>query len=571
MLLQRLINDCRGPNFLLAVAMKPKIQVFRILVFCAAVIVTCHDLPAKEPLYEGVGSYSRKITTNSAEAQRYFDQGLGFLHGFNHRAAIRAFQQAAELDPKCAMAHWGVALACGPHINDIAVPAPAAKLAWKELELAQKNAGSALPVEQALIAALAKRYANPQPKDRSGLDCAYADAMREVWKKYPMDPDVGAFFAEALMNLRPWDQWTPDGKPQPGTDEIIATLDAVLKLNPDHPFANHLYIHAVEASPNPERAIAAADRLRNLQPGLAHNVHMPSHIDIRTGQWLKAVDTNANAVEADQRYRKIFGAPKGFLNVYIAHNRHMLAYAAMMTGQRDLAIKHIRAMVAEIPPDFLKENASHAEGFVAMPLEVLVRFGLWDEILKQPDRYPGYMPFTRAFSHAARAIAFAAKGDITSARKAQRIFLKRARLVPKEESIGNNTCEAILGVVTPMVEGEILVAAGKIDEGVEQLRNAIKNEDALKYDEPPGWLIPVRHSLGAVLMKQQRFANAEQVYREDLARLPENGWSLFGLAESLRKQNKNADEVARTQAQFEKVWAKADLTITTSCLCQPEA
>jgi tetratricopeptide (TPR) repeat protein len=551
--------------------MNPKNELFQVLICSAVVLVTCHVLEAKEPLYDGLGSYSRKVTTKSAEAQRYFDQGLGFLHGFNHRAAIRAFQQAAKLDPDCAMTHWGVALACGPHINSIAVPPPAAELAWKELGLAQKHAENAPPVERALIDALAKRYANPQPEDRSGLDRAYADAMREAWKKYPKDPDVGALFAEAMMDLRPWDQWTPDGKAQPGTNEIIATLDAVLKLNPNHPLANHLYIHAVEASPNPERAIAAADRLRVLQPGLAHNVHMPSHIDIRTGQWLKAVDTNANAVEADQRYRKIFGPPKGFLNVYIAHNRHMLAYAAMMTGQRDLAMKHIRAMVAEMPLDFLKDNALQAEGFVAMPLEVMVRFGLWEEILNEPDEYPDYMPFTRAFHHAARAIAFAAKGDTDNARKARNAFLERAKLVPKEESLGNNTCEALLGIVTSMVEGEILVAEGKIDGGIEQLHAAIKNEDVLKYDEPPGWLIPVRHSLGAVLMKQERFADAEQVYRNDLARLPENGWSLLGLAESLRKQKKNADEVTQTQMKFEKVWANADLTITTSCLCQPQA
>jgi tetratricopeptide (TPR) repeat protein len=440
-----------------------------------------------------------------------------------------------------------------------------------ELELAQKNARNASPVEQALIDALAHRYANPQPEDRSGLDRAYADAMREVWKKYPKDPDVGALFAEAMMNLRPWDQWASDGKAQPGTDEIIATLDAVLKLNQNHPLANHLYIHAVEASPNPERALAAADRLRNLQPGLAHNVHMPSHIDIRIGQWLKAVDTNAKAVEADKRYRKIFGPPKGFLNVYIAHNRHMLAYAAMMTGQRDLAMKHIRAMVAEMPADFLKENALQAEGNVAMPLEVMVRFGLWDEILAQPEKYTDQMWFTRAFHHAASAIAYSAKGDTVNARKAQSVFLERAKLVPKEDFVSNNSCEALLGVAIPMVEGEILIAEGKIDSGIEQLRTAIQKEDALKYDEPPGWLIPVRHSLGAVLMKQQRFAEAEQVYRDDLARLPENGWSLLGLAESLRKQKKNADEVAQTQAKFKKVWARADLTITTSCLCQPQA
>jgi tetratricopeptide (TPR) repeat protein len=551
--------------------MKTKAKTFHIIVWSMLTLAGFNLLAAKEPLYDGLGSYSRKVTTNSAEAQCYFDQGLGFLHGFNHRAAIRAFQQAAEIDPECAMAHWGVALACGPHINSMAVPPPAAELAWKELELAQKNAGNASPVERALIDALAKRYANPQPEDRSGLDRAYADAMREVWKTYPKDADVGALFAEAMMNLRPWDQWTPDGKPQPGTDEIIATLDAVLKLSPNYPLANHLYIHAVEASPNPERAIAAADRLRNLQPGLAHNVHMPSHIDIRTGQWLKAVDTNVKAVEADQRYRKIFGPAKGFLNVYIAHNRHMLAYAAMMTGQRDLAMKHIRAMVAEMPADFLKGNSLQAEGNVAMPLEVMVRFGLWDEILAEPEKYTEKMWFTRAFHHAARAVAYAAKGDAASARKAQRAFLERAKLVPKEDFLSNNSCEALLAVAMPMVEGEILIAEGKIDSGIDQLRAAIQKEDALKYDEPPGWLIPVRHSLGAVLMKQQRFAEAEQVYRDDLARLPENGWSLLGLAESLRKQDKNADEVAQTQAKFKKVWAKADLTITTSCLCQPQA
>jgi tetratricopeptide (TPR) repeat protein len=327
----------------------------------------------------------------------------------------------------------------------------------------------------------------------------------------------------------------------------------------------------VEASPHPERAIAAADRLRNLQPGLAHNVHMPSHIDIRTGQWLKAVQTNVEAIKADQRHRKVFGAPKGFLNVYIAHNRAMLAYAAMMTGQRDLAMKHIRAMVAELPSDFLKENALQAEANLAMPLEVMVRFGMWDEILAEPEEYTEQMWFTRAFHHAARAIAYAAKGDMVNARKAQSVFLERAKLVPKEDFLSNNSCEALLAIAIPMVEGEILIAEGKIDPGIEQLRTAIQKEDALKYDEPPGWMIPVRHSLGAVLMKQKRFAEAEQIYRDDLARLPENGWSLLGLAESLRKQKKNPDEVAQTQLKFKKVWAKADLNINSSCLCQPQA
>jgi tetratricopeptide (TPR) repeat protein len=242
----------------------------------------------------------------------------------------------------------------------------------------------------------------------------------------------------------------------------------------------------------------------------------------------------------------------------------------MTTGQSKLALEQIRAMVAELPPDFLKEYAMITEGYAAMPLEVLVRFGRWNEILAEPDQYADYMPFTRAFHHAARAVAYAARGDAANTREAQGVYLERAKLVPNEDFIwSNNSCQTILGVVTQMVEGEILIAEGKIESGIEQLRTAIKKEDALKYDEPPGWLIPVRHSLGAVLMKQQRFTEAEQVYRDDLARLPGNGWSLLGLAESLSAQKKNQEEAKVTEAKFQKIWAKADLKITSSCLCQP--
>ena len=327
------------------------------------------------PLLEGLGPYARKITTSSPEAQRYFNQGLNLLFGFNHGMAIRSFEEAARLDPECAMAHWAIALACGPHINLPLVLPPRAEQAWKELTLARQHAAKTTPVEQALITALATRYANPPPENRAPLDETYAEAMREVWQVYPKDADVGAFFAEALMDLRPWDQWTPEGKPQPGTEEVLATLDAVLALNVRHPFANHLYIHAVEASPWPEKAMPAADRLRTLQPGLAHNVHMPSHIDIRVGQWHQAVQTNLTAIAADQKYRAVVGPPKDFVVIYVAHNRHMLTWTAMMTGQSKLAIEHIRAMVAEMPPEFLQEWATKAEGFAAMPFEVLVRFG----------------------------------------------------------------------------------------------------------------------------------------------------------------------------------------------------
>jgi tetratricopeptide (TPR) repeat protein len=535
----------------------------------ACVLLLSGSIYAREPLYSGLGSYTRKITTDSPLTQRYFDQGLAWLHGFNHEAAIRSFHEAAEIDPECAMAHWGVALAAGPHINYPALPRPMAELAWKELTLAQ-NAAHASRVERALINALSHRYANPEPDDRTSLDRAYADAMREVRKQFPSDPDVGALFAEAMMDLRPGDQWTSEGQPNPGTDEILATLKEVLRLNPNHPFANHLYIHAIEASPNPERAITAADRLRNLQPSLAHSVHMPSHIDIRTGRWLQAVDTNLKAVAADQQYEKTFGPAQGFLNPYIAHNRHMLAYAAMMTGQRDLAMRHIRAMVAELPADFLRENSLTSEGFVALPMEVMVRFAKWDDILAEADKYPDYMTFTRAFHRAARAVAFAAKGDTENAREEQAVFRERAQLVRRGTVVGNNSAKAILGVVQSMLEGEILLAEGKLDDGLGYLRAAVKLEDALNYDEPPSWMIPVRHSLGANLMKAGRFAEAEEVYREDLRKLPDNGWSLYGLAESLRRQHKNPSEAGAIYACFQKIWAKGDLRIGSSCLCQPK-
>lgn len=552
------------------------LTLFSLLGFTGALAVvvfayaTPQAAPALPPLFENLGTHSRKITTSSPEAQRYFDQGLRFLFGFNHGMAIRSFQAAAQLDPECAMAHWGIALANGPHINFPLVPPPQAEMAWKHLTLARQFASRGTPAEQALISALAERYASPQPDNRAPLDEAYAAAMRKVWWQFPKDADVGAFFAESIMNLRPWDQWTPEGVPQPGTEEVVKVLDAVLALNADHPFANHLYIHAVEASPNPEKALAAADRLRALQPGLAHNVHMPSHIDIRVGDWHKAVVSNLKAIEADQAYRKVLGPPRDMVVLYAAHNRHMLAYAAMMTGQRDLALTHIRAMVAEVPADFMKDWSVVAEAMAAMPFEVLIRFGLWDEILAEKDTYPDHMPFTKAFRHAARAIAFAAKGDVPAARAAQATYLELLKKVPAETSLGNNPISSVAAVATPMVEGEILVREGKLDAGFAALRDAIAAEDQLRYDEPPGWILPVRHALGASLMAHGRHAEAEQVYREDLKRLPNNGWSLLGLAEALTKQ-KREREAGDPLARFAGVWRDADVKITSSCFCQPGA
>lgn len=551
-----------------------QIRWFLALALCAAptkFVVGADQAPMVQaiPLLEGLGTHTRPIATKSRRAQLYFDQGLKLLFGFSHGAAIRSFEEAARLDPECAMAHWGVALACGPHINFPMVPPPLAEKAWAALTLALRHAATANPADRALIEALSKRYALPQPEDRSPLDRAYADAMRTVWQAYPNDADVGALYAEAMMDLRPWDQWTPEGEAQPGTAEIVAALDATMALNPRHPLANHLYIHAVEASPNPERAIPAADRLRDLQPGLAHNVHMPSHIDIRVGRWHEAITANLKAVDADRRHRASVGPPQDMLVVYAAHNQHMLAYAAMMTGQRALALKHIRAMVADAPTEFVKDNALMIEGMVGMPYEVMIRFGMWDEILAEPE-HPDYMPFTRALRLAARGVALAAKGDAKAARAEQAAYLAAAKRVPAEGTLGNNTTQGILAVVTPMLEGEILVREGKIDAGVARLREAVKAEDALKYDEPPGWILPVRHALGATLLNAGRFDAAEAVYREDLKRLPNNGWSLFGLARSLKLQNK-LTEAADAEVRFKQAWARADIQITSSCLCQPGA
>src|SRR3954463_8327799 len=535
-------------------------------------LATCFAAPTlnaeTEPLRNDLGTYTRKITTKNAKAQRYFNQGLAFIHGFNHASSIRSFQEAANADPNCAAAHWAIALAAGPHINYPLVPPPMAELAWKELTLAQQHADNASPVERDLIEALSKRYANPQPEDRTALDHAYADAMREVWKKYPNDQDVGAFFAESMMDLSPWNQWTNDGQPNPGTEEIVATLETVMKMNLNHPFANHLYIHAVEASQHPEKAVPAAERLRSLQPGLAHNVHMPSHIDIRTGNWQKAIDTNAKAITDDHKYFQSLGDKSaGLIPFYAAHDHHMLAYAALMTGQGKLAMEKIRELIRETPPEFVKAAAVKAEAFLALPMEAMVRLGQWDNVLAEPDNYPEFAPFSRAFHHAARAIAFAAKGQPQEARAEQTKFNGLTAAIPKETEVGNNTGGDIVALIQKMLEAEIQVAEGKNDEGIVGLQEALKMEDALKYDEPPAWMIPIRHSLGANLMRAGRFPEAEAVYREDLRRLPGNGWSLYGLSEALKAQKK--PEAVAMRAKFTKAWAKADIKINSSCLCRP--
>ena len=541
-----------------------KVSVLSILLF---VLSDAASVPkvAHVPLFDGLGSFGRKVTTASSEAQRYFDQGLAFMYAFNHDEAIRFFRRTGEIDPKCAMAFWGIALANGPHINNPVVPEERARAAWAALEKARGLASMASPVERALIDALASRYANPPPMDRKSLDLAYADSMRRIWHAFPKDADVGALFAESLADLRPWDLWTEAGKPQPGTEEIVRTLQSVLNLEPRHPLGNHLLIHAVEASPRPELADAAADMLRDLQPGLGHLVHMPSHIDVRRGRWQQAILANAKAIDADRRYIER-SREQGFYHLYMAHNHHMLAYGAMMTGQSDLALKIIRKMVKDIPLEFFRANP-FMDGFMAMPLEVMMRFGRWDEILAEP-LFPEFVPISRALQHYARAVAYAAKEDVPSALKEQDAFVKSRSRVPEDATFGNNTGTQILDIAESFMRGEILYRAGKIDEGLSALREAAAREDKLRYDEPPDWIMPVRHALGAALLQAGNFSEAETVFREDLKRLPENGWGLYGLMRALRAQTKTG-ESKEFEKRFDTVWSRADIRIKSPCLCLP--
>ncbi len=539
------------------------VAVLGLLVGCGVADAPAPASPV--PLFEGLGSHHRAVSTESPEAQRYFDQGLAFLYGFNHDEAIRAFARAAEIDPTCAMAHWGVAYANGPHINNAVLPPDRAEAAWNALERARERAGRATPAERALIEALGARYGWPPPEDRAALDTAYAAAMRGVAAAHPEDADIGALYAEALMDVHPWDLWRHDGTPQPWTPEIVDLLERVIAGAPDHPLALHLYIHAVEASPDPGKSDAAADRLRDLMPGLGHMVHMPSHVDVRRGRWEEALVANTRAIEADRRYREA-NPEQGFYRLYMAHNHHMRTFAAMMVGRSEMALSTIREMVAQMPEDWLRENASWADGWVAMPLEVLMRFGRWQAILDEPEP-PDFLPLTGALRRYARGVAFAATGKVEEARLEQRAFAEARTRVAAGATFGNNASADILAVADALLAGEILYRAGDTEAGFESLREAVRLEDALRYDEPPDWIQPVRHALGAALLQSGRHEEAEAVFREDLARLPGNGWSLFGLGRALRLQGRDAEATA-VEARFAEAWRNADVAIASPCFCQ---
>jgi tetratricopeptide (TPR) repeat protein len=534
------------------------------------------EIAVKEPLFSGLGGYHRTVTTRVPEAQRFVDQGLSFLYAFNHDEAIRSFRKAAELDPSCVPAFWGIAMANGPHINNPAVDEAHAGAAIDALAkaraIALEDPARVTPVERALIDAVGVRFprnaeAVVTSKDRAPFDRAFAVAMKTVWESAPADADVGAIYAEALMDLRPWDLWTQDGHPQPGTELVVATLEKVLELAPDHPLANHLYVHAMEASPTPEKAERAADRLRTLQPGLGHMLHMPSHIDVRRGRWAEAIATNERAIEADRTYAKL-AAPQGMYAFYMSHDHHMLTYASMMSGESARAIAGVRAWQAALPPSVMHDEKARPflDARLAMPLEVLVRFGRWDDVLGEPE-VAGDFPIYRALRHAARGVAFAATNDVAAAAVEEEAFAEARAHVPAGAHVGRNDAGLFLGVAEKLLAGEILARKGQFGPAVAALEEAVRREDRLVYSEPPDWMHPVRHALGATLLKAHRAKEAEAVYRADLAKLPENGWSWIGLARSLKAQKKNA-EAAEAEEHFKHVWAHADVTLSSSCFCQ---
>ena len=518
-----------------------------------------------EGLLADVGAFHRTITTRSAQAQHDFDQGLLLCYGFDHEQATRRFQHALELDPACASAWWGIALAAGPNINNPTMDDETSKAAFDAVQQARALAGGASEVERALIEALARRYVWPAPADRKALDVAYADAMREVWRRFPHDADVGALFSEALMDLRPWDLWTPAGAPQPETPEILGALEAVLAFAPDHPGANHNNIHSREASPHPELALASADRLRTRVPGASHLVHMPAHIDIRLGHYREAIEANQRAIVVDRARTKQVGAG-GFYTIYRAHNYHFLAWAAMFDGQSSVALEAAREMVATIPTELARTLPQFIDGFMPAPLHVMVRFGKWEEILREP-RPPEYEPTTLAFWHYARGIALSTLGRVDEAAVESRAFEQAFAAVPDDYLIGNNPSKVVLGVARPMLEGELEYRRGNYDKAFACLEDAVALDDALHYDEPWGWMQPARHALGALLLEQGRVAEAEAVYRRDLVQHPENGWALHGLHECLVRAG-NADEAASVQRRYEVAWARADVQPKGSCYCR---
>jgi tetratricopeptide (TPR) repeat protein len=509
---------------------------------------------APPPLYTDLGPHHKAIGTQVPEAQQYFDQGLRLVYGFNHAEAIRSFTRATELDSACAMCWWGIAYAYGPHVNagmDSASGVKAYEAAQKALSLSR----SAGPWQRAYIRAVAARYAPVPPVDRANLDSAYARGMAEVARSYPSDLDAAAIYAESLMDLRPWNYWTPEGKPYPGTKEIVRQLERVMARNPQHPGACHFYIHAVEAV-NPQAAVPCAERLARLMPGVGHMVHMPAHIYIRVGRYNDAAASNVHAIHTDETFIEGQKPTTVYSLAYYPHNIHFLAFVSAMAGRSAQAIETSRTLQSKVNMDVARQVPMLQE-MVPYHVLTLTTFGRWDDVLAEPLP-PSDIRMPLAMAYYARGVAYAAKGQSDEARTALDTVKAIDAATPADAPAKTSVSIAVHALM-----GEIATRSGKFDEGIAHFREALKIEDAGLYFEPPKWYYPIRESLGAALLKAGKNAEAEAVYREDLKRFPENGWSLFGLAAALRAQG-NSAEAAAVDQRFSKAWSAADVRLTAS-------
>jgi tetratricopeptide (TPR) repeat protein len=514
------------------------------------------------PLLDGLGHLHHAITTSKPEAQRYFDQGLTLVYGFNYDEATRSFRYAAKLDPKCAMAYWGIALTLGPNYNDPDIDAARRKSAYEASQKAVSLAGSAKPGEQASIRALAKRYSADPKADQKRLNVDYAQAMRDVMKQNPADSDAAVLFADAAMNVRPWQLWKHDGQAEEGTREIVDVLEGVLKRDPNHIGANHLYIHAVEASEKPEQALASAKRLTGLAPGAGHLVHMPAHIYIRTGDYHGASLANQQAVGIDQGYVNKYHVTGMYPVMYYTHNLQFLAVSSSMEGRFDEANRIATKVVTGMTP-FAKENPM-AEWFLPTKMLVLIRFRQWEDLaqLPEPDKS---LRLLHAVWHFGRGMAFTGLARLDKAAAERDGLTAEIKALPPDAMLGFNSAQQVLGIAAGMLDGYIARGQRNYKRAAELLSKAAQAEDKLNYDEPPDWYLPPRESLGAVLFTDGRYADAEAAFRAELKAHAKNPRALFGLAECLQAQKKTA-EAATVRKEFEAGWKNADIKLKMSDL-----
>ncbi|WP_404356620.1 tetratricopeptide repeat protein [Methylotuvimicrobium sp. KM1] len=536
------------------------------LLFSALLLHGCHNVQVETvPLFDNLGDHRYPIATSSTAAQRYFDQGLILTYGFNHAEAARSFRQAYYLDPNCAMCYWGEALVLGPNINAPMDPSSAPQ-AYASVQKAMTLADSVSDKEKALIHALTKRYVKEAPADRVFLDEAYATAMREVAQRFPDDPVILSLFAEALMDLHPWDFWTNQGEAKPWTAEIISTLEQALAIDAYNPLANHLYIHALEASPFPEKALPSAQRLPSLVPSSGHLVHMPAHIYIRTGRYRDAILANQQAVKSDHGYLSHNHTESIYTLAYVPHNYHFLWAAAIKTGRKALATQAAADTASKVKPELLRTPGLDGtlQHFSLIPLYTLALFGEWETILKEPLPAADLL-YPKGIWHYTRGLALLRTNQAEPARQelAQLEKILNDPAIAELKVFDLNPVASLLRIGSEILSSELAAESKDYDKATAHLKHAIELEDGLNYTEPKDWYLPPRQVLGAILLEADRPQEAELVYREDLRHHPQNGWSLFGLAQSLREQHKNreADEI---DTQFRHVWAEADVELTGS-------